>query len=121
MAPDFLSLPDTPTRCATAKKEIIMTTQASTQNNNPSGSAEPHTFSTGGLLGALILWGVVLAVCGSGTTGTETATAASPGVGGKAVAVQSPPLARLEDRAVNQRSSMQVSDLRGTAIASNGK
>jgi hypothetical protein len=120
MAPDFLSLPDAPTRCATAKKEITMTTQASTQNSNPSGSAEPHTFSTGGLLGALILWGVVLAVCGSGTTGTETATAASPG-GGKAVAVQSPPLARLEHRAVNQRSSMQVSDLRGTAIASNGK
>ena len=98
-----------------------MTHNHSTQNSNPCGPLESHALSTGGLVGALIFWGLFLAACDSSTTDVDTALAASARFGGETVAAAVPHFARLDHAVVNQRSDAHDSDQPGASIAQYGK
>lgn len=97
-----------------------MTAQQSIQNSNPCLQAESQTLSTGGLVGAMILWGLFLAACDSGMTDVENAVAASPRAGVEALADTGLHVARLDHAVVNQRSTVHDSDLPGAAVAAYG-
>ncbi len=97
-----------------------MTAKPSIQNSNPSPHVEPHSLSTGGLVGAMILWGLFLAACDSGTSDIEAAVAASPRAGVEALAETGLHFARLDHAVVDQRSTGHDSDLPGVAIAAYG-
>ena len=97
-----------------------MAAKHSPQNSSPCPSIESPEFSTGGLVGALIIWGVVLAACATGMTDVDTAGAASARAGAQTDAATAAHFARNDPPAVAQRSNTHESDLPGASIAAYG-
>ena len=98
-----------------------MTAKHSNQNSNPCPPVEPYALSTGGLVGALIFWGLFLAACDSSMTDVDTAVAASARFDGETVAATVTHFARHDHAVVNQRSDAHDSDQPGASIAQYGK
>ena len=87
-----------------------MTAKHSNQNSNPCPPVEPYALSTGGLVGALIFWGLFLAACDSSMTDVDTAVAASARFDGETVAATVTHFARHDHAVVNQPSTAHAPD-----------
>ena len=88
-----------------------MSAKHSNQNSNPCPPVEPYELSTGGLVGALIFWGLFLAVCDSSMTDVDTAVAAPTRTQAKTVAQRHVAFEQAERTGLNQRSTAHASDL----------
>ena len=97
-----------------------MTAKHSTQNSNPCPPVESHELSTGGLIGALILWGLFLVACDSSRTDVDTAVATPTRAQTKTAAERHFVFERFSHTGVNQRSTGHDSDLPGASIATYG-